>query len=521
MQAFVLKRVVRKFSIALWFSCILLSAILWFVLTQSRGGHGWALIDAGFQTQHRLQSAALPLRLAGTLNTAHILDLPWGPFLLWTIATGALTSLAPAWALGTVSGLRRATLLFFAASIVGACASAIVEQLYQMTVDDRTLGDLALNGLPWTQRLQVLAVRSGVGAVWGATTAIFVVLMTRRLGDAKARVFAIHRVGGLVSVLITPLLIAVLAPFVGYLAGPRGIVAGVPELRRAISLAPSQDSLLGETVLAYSHDVAIPVARIPAAVMAPDGQSAIIRTIDHTLVQVDLATGRSIRQLAGALAPLERHSIVWSTDGRYLALRSNGAELPIPNTHYTRHQSRVRLYALPDLTLAGEFSNSEGACFDVYSRELMLFSNDSKSLWLVCGQYNAPKPDDLMAIRLDVPVMRVRDVRRYGAGAESGGIGGLERIGNSVWAWQFGSGGKPFRISDLTHEREIVTVPMPKELIGQLTAQTGNSHVDEKTIWLNFCGTPPGASDQHQHCIVDLPHAELRHADRCTDRQRR
>jgi hypothetical protein len=341
MQAFVLKRVVRKFSVALWFSCILLSAILWFVLTQSRGGHGWALIDAGFQTQHRLQSAALPLRLAGTLNTAHILDLPWGPFLLWTIATGALTSLAPAWALGTVSGLRRATLLFFAASIVGACASAIVEQLYQMTVDDRTLGDLALNGLPWTQRLQVLAVRSGVGAVWGATTAIFVVLMTRRLGDAKARVFAIHRVGGLVSVLITPLLIAVLAPFVGYLAGPRGIVAGVPELRRAISLAPSQDSLLGETVLAYSHDVAIPVARIPAAVMAPDGQSAIIRTIDHTLVQVDLATGRSIRQLAGALAPLERHSIVWSTDGRYLALRSNGAELPIPNTHYTRHQSRV------------------------------------------------------------------------------------------------------------------------------------------------------------------------------------
>jgi hypothetical protein len=494
MQAFVLKRVVRKFSIALWFSCILLSAILWFVLTQSRGGHGWALIDAGFQTQHRLQSAALPLRLAGTLNTAHILDLPWGPFLLWTIATGALTSLAPAWALGTVSGLRRATLLFFAASIVGACASAIVERLYQMTVDDRTLGDLALNGLPWTQRLQVLAVRSGVGAVWGATTAIFVVLMTRRLGDAKARVFAIHRVGGLVSVLIAPLLIAVLAPFVGYLAGPRGIVAGVPELRRAISLAPSQDSLLGETVLAYSHDVAIPVARIPAAVMAPDGQSAIIRTIDHTLVQVDLATGRSIRQLAGALAPLERHSIVWSTDGRYLALRSNGAELPIPNTHYTRHQSRVRLYALPDLTLAGEFSNSEGACFsDSNGREPMLFSNDGKSLWVVCGQYyTIPQPYDLMAIRLDVPTMQARDIRRYGEGTESGQPEALERIGDSVWAWQ-SSAGKPFRISDLTHEREIVTVPTPTKLIGQMTEQTGLTKVDEKTIRRVFCGAPPGA----------------------------
>jgi hypothetical protein len=317
--------------------------------------------------------------------------------------------------------------------------------------------------------------------------------MTRRLGDAKAWIFSTHRAGGLILVLIAPLLIAVLAPFVGYLAGPRGIVAGVPELRRAISLAPSQDSSQGESVLAYSRDIAIPIARMPAAVIAPDGQSAIVRTIDHTLVQVDLATGRSVRQLAGALAPLERHSIVWSPDGRYLALRSNGAELPIPNTHYTRHQSRVRLYALPDLTLAGEFSNSEGACFDVFAREPMLFSHDSRSLWLVCGQYTAPKPDDVMAIRLDVPAMRVRDVRRYGGGAESGGIGGLERIGDSVWAWQSGSGGTPFRIGDLTHEREIVTVPRPMELVGELTEQTGNSHVDEKAIRLNFCGVPPGA----------------------------
>jgi hypothetical protein len=210
-------------------------------------------------------------------------------------------------------------------------------------------------------------------------------------------------------------------------------------------------------------------------------------------MQVDLATGQALRQLAGPLAQLERHAIVWSPDGRYLALRSNGAEVPIPNTHYTRHQSRVRLYALPDLMLAGEFSNSEGGCFDVSAREPMLFSNDSKSLWLVCGQHFVPKPDDLMAIGLDVPAMRVRDTSRHGEGAASGQIGGLERIGDSVWAWQFPYGGKPFRIRDLTHERDIVTVPMPMDLIGELTAQTGQSQVDEKTIRLNFCGVPPGA----------------------------
>jgi hypothetical protein len=494
LQGIVLKRVLPRLSVALWFFCIVVSALLWFALMQNRYGHGPALIEAGFRTESQLYLAALTQRLAGTLTAAHILDLPWGPFLLWTIATTALTSFLPAWALGTASGLRRATLLFLAASIVGAFVSGIVDQIYQMTFDDRPPNQWALNGLSWTERFHVLAARSGVGAVWGATTAIFVVLMIRRFGNARAPeapLFAIPRPGGLALVLLAALLIAVMVPFVDYLAGPRGLLAGVPKLVRAMSPAPSQDNSQGETVLTYSHDIANAVATMPVVAMAPDGQSAIVRTVDHNLMQIDLATGHAVRQLAGTLAPLERQTIVWSPDGRYLALRSDGAEVPIPNSHYTRHQSRVRLYTMSDLTLAGEFSNSEGECFDGYAREHMLFSRDGKSLWLVCRQFYSPNPDDPMAVRLDVPTMRLLDVRRYGDGAQSGGIEGLEQIGDSVWSSQFPHSGKPFRVYDLTHERDIVTVPMPVELIRNLTAQTGSSQVDEKSIRLNFCGVPP------------------------------
>jgi hypothetical protein len=387
-------------------------------------------------------------------------------------------------------------LLFFAAAIVGTLGSTIVEQLYNMTVDARPLHDWALNGLSWAERSQVLAFRAGVGAAWGAITAIFVVLTTRRSEAERvssAGAFAVDRAGGLVLALIAPLLIAVLAPFAGYLAGPRGLVAGAPELRRAISLAPSHDSSQGEMVLAYSHDVALLVAPMSLAVMAPDGQTAIVRTVDHSLMQVELSTGHAVRQLAGALAPLERYAVVWSPDGHYLALRREGDEVPIPNTHYTGHQSRVRLYALPDLRLVGEFSNSEGTCFDSFAREPMLFASDGKSLWLVCGPSTAPKADDPMAIHLDVPATQVHDIQRYGEGAEGGQIGGLERIGDRVWAWQFPYGGKPFRIRDLTEQRDIATVPMPMGLVGELTAQTGRSQVDEKTVRLSFCGTPPGA----------------------------
>ncbi|MDO8401390.1 MAG: hypothetical protein Q7T45_26640 [Bradyrhizobium sp.] len=486
MQGLVLRRIMPKLNVAFWFLGILLSGIVWLVLTQKLP------IEGGFGTQLRLQNAARFERLAGTLNAAAILRLPWGPFLLSTFATSTLISIVPAWMLGAASGMRRATLLFLVAAIAGACVSGIVEQIYLMTVDNRPIRDWALNGMSWTQRFQILTVRGGVGAVWGATTAIVVVLMIRPLENTSATAnFVLHDATDLKLMLIAPLLIAVLAPFAGYLAGPNGVVGSAPELRKALSLP--QDRSQGEVVLAYSHNIAISVGHAPTAVIAPDGQTAIVRAVDHTLMQVELATGRDLQQLASALGPTERYSIAWSPNGRYLALRSNGADVAVPGTPYRRNQNRVRLYLLPDLKLAGEFSGRETACLDTYAREPMLFSRDSNSLWMACGQSGAPKPDDVMAVRLDVLTIKPFDIRSYGAVAANGQTGGLDRIGDSVWAWQFGPRGEAFRIHDLTNDRDIVMVAMPKPLIGSLTAQTGQVQIDDRTIRLNFCGVPPGA----------------------------
>ncbi|MBR0754713.1 hypothetical protein JQ604_21205 [Bradyrhizobium jicamae] len=498
LQGLVLKRILPRLSLLFWFCCVALSAIAWFAMMVVSQGHG-GLIAAGFRTQTELQNLARAQHLAGTLNATHIVDLPWLPFLLWTIATNVLMSLLPAWALGMASGVRRATLLFLVASIVAAVVSGIVEQIYQIGFDDRPPHWWALNGLSWPERFHVLAARAGVGAVWGATAAIFVILMICRINDTGAkqtRAFVTHRARGLAVVFAAPLLIALLAPFAGYLAGPDGVVNGAPKLRRVLSTAPSRDRSQGETVLAYSHDIAIPVAPTSAIEIVPDGRSAIVRGADHAVVQVDIANGQVIRRLADPLAPLESYAIAWSPDGRYLALRSNGKKVSIPNTYYSRHQIRIRIYALPEMTLAGEFANSEGSCFDVYARNSLIFSNDDNSLWLVCGQFYAPKPDDLMAIRLELPTMRVHDIRRYGPTAESGPIQGLERIGESIWAWQFPAGDKPFRVHELIRDRDVVTVALPTALVGGMTSQSGISQIDERAIQLNFHGTPPGISGE-------------------------
>ncbi len=179
MQGLVLKRVLPKLSVWLWFFGVTLSGIVWLALAASR--HAYWLIDAGFRTQSALQGDGFALRQSDALNTMMMFVLSWGLFLLWTIAIGTLTSLVPALMLGVASGRRRATLLFLASAIAGACVSGIVEQIHHLSGNGLPTLRWALNGMSWTQRFQILTDRGGIGAVWGATTAFVVALMTHRL----------------------------------------------------------------------------------------------------------------------------------------------------------------------------------------------------------------------------------------------------------------------------------------------------------------------------------------------------
>ncbi len=182
MQGLVLRRVLPKLSVWVWFFCILLSDILWPALPLALLKAGWgSLTPSRFYIAALLQISVFDPDMVRWANAMRM-RMPWGPVLLLTVAISTLMSLVPAWVLGIASGRRRATLLFLVASIVGAFASTIVELLPNMIVDDRVLRDWAwaLDDLSWTERFRIVATRAGVGAVWGATTATFVVLMIRR-----------------------------------------------------------------------------------------------------------------------------------------------------------------------------------------------------------------------------------------------------------------------------------------------------------------------------------------------------
>jgi hypothetical protein len=213
MQGIVLKRILPRLSITVWFLGTLLSSALWLAAALHVYGRGPLAID--FEAEFRLQRAALIERANSTLTALNILDLPWGSFLVSTIAISVLTALIPACVLGVASGRRRTTLTFLSASIVGTIVSTIVAQLYHMTIDPPRLEHWALNGQSWSDRLQLLAGHFSAGAIWGATTATFVVLMTRGLADTASprdHFFALHRAGGIAVALTAPLPLALLAP---------------------------------------------------------------------------------------------------------------------------------------------------------------------------------------------------------------------------------------------------------------------------------------------------------------------
>lgn len=496
LQWIALRRIAPRLSLAFWFVGFLAAWFTWAVLALLPYGRTSAA-ESLFDQARRFSIALIGSQ--EPMTARQLLALPWGPLLLAALASGVAACAAPAWILARALGGRWYQILV--AALAGACAAAVVDQLYTIYGPYRPFEPIVaypLNGLSWVDRVSDLSLRAGAGAVWGAASALVFAVFSRRSRAPIApaeRPWPSFRPIGLAGLTIGLVLVAILPPVASYLLGPQGIGAGAPALRKALTFAPWHDRSEGEAVLTYTHDAAVSVSRFPSVVFAPDGKSFLTLTKDRTFVRIDAETGQSLGPaFGGKLGPYEHHAELWGPDGRFILLRSDGPEVKVSQNN-ARHQTRVRVFALPDQRLVGEFVNRDGECFDSYAHNPMLFEPDSNDIWLACEQYYSPKANDVMAIKLAVPSQAVREVRRFGDSAQSGTIVGLERVGGSVWAWQFGNDGG-FRLRDLTRDQELLVLTnlTAPNLAGKLTAQPWTT-VDEKHVSLSFCGDRSAVSD--------------------------
>lgn len=414
------------------------------------------LSDAG--RQFAITALLINTSSAYPATLSDLLGLPWGRTLISTVAVAAATMLVPTWIFARVAGMRWYVVLI--AVIAGACTATTVDQIYNLYgfhIDTLGMGS-ALNGLSWARRMGELCLRAATGAVWGASSGLVIAQLIRK-GDSELRRshFAIHGAGGLAVMLASILTIAAAAPVCAIGLDPYKARAGLAELRKAFSFPPSSDISEGEEVLRFSHLARVDPTQYSMAHFAPDGKSFITVTAGRRLLRIDVENGKSLGTVGDQFGRHERHGLAWSHDGSFLALRTDGEEVAIPNTPYTRHRARFRIYALPEHKVAGEYSHREDECFDSFADPSMMFELDGKSLWVLCGQYAYPGPDSLLAIKLEVPSMRVLQLRRYGESAASQQVRGLARIGPSIWYWQHRTGkAEQLRVRDLSRDQDVV-----------------------------------------------------------------
>lgn len=164
------------------------------------------------------------------MPVAHLLKLPWDTLLPWAAATCGLTSLIPIWILSRRSDRSWHSLLI--AAMAGACAAAIVEQLYNIYGPHRIFGSYEpLNGASWLERICELISRAGAGASWGAASALVLVLLSRSVKietGMTPRPLATDRPAGLMAMALALAVIATSPPFVVYLVRSLGILRLTP-----------------------------------------------------------------------------------------------------------------------------------------------------------------------------------------------------------------------------------------------------------------------------------------------------
>jgi len=487
----VLRRMARL-RLWVWLASVLIACGVWLLLELKFGGLSGAQREFFVATQ----------KLRYDLSLLGILGLTWGWLLLSTAAFTAAIALAPAWAFARAAGLRWYVPLL--AAIVGACTVAAVDQVYHLYgfhVRAYQIQQMqgAMNGWSWMERAQELWLRAGTGALGGAVGGLaFAMLIARGAspGPTGSRRF-IRGPRGVAATLASALVIAIAAPAGRLALDPAMRTAGSNWLSKAFSRTPSRDIAEGEEILRYSHTASVAPPTPPAyptVSFAPGGGSFLTLAADRRLRRIDTATGREAGALGERLGPDEGFAVAWSPDGRFLALRTDGEAVSIPNTPYTRHRARFRVYALPDYDIVGEYSHQnivgshqKGECFDSYANPSMMFEADGGSLWVVCTQFDGPTPNSLMAIQLEVPSMKVLGLRYYGTSAAGEAVRGLTRAGGSIWYWQWSSAySHQFWVGDLGNGREVAHLRDLKQshLAGDLVST--DAQVTEGRITLRY-----------------------------------
>jgi len=391
--------------------------------------------------------------------------------------------------------------LFLCAALIGFSLSCFIEYIYAVLDYQHLFRRTALNGLTWLERFEKLSYLGSIGAVWGASSGIFLALLFKKFGS-KLTVSDCKK-GQVISwrpALTLTFIIIIVPPTVTFISNT-DIHSVIQTVKKELSSVPSVDSSTGKQVLDYAHNVDIKPPAYPVISFAPDSKSFVMIDSNRQISLVDVATGK-VKPIAEPIGKLEHHERVWSPDGQFFILRSSGQKVSIPNSHYSASTSRFRVYGLPDYTLLAEYKTRRDGCLKHqrnYNQVSMAFANN-KEVWVLCGQTTSrPKSGNLMALKLEIPSMKVLEQRVYGDNEIYSNVRGVHVLNDEVYVTQEGrtraSKTDSIVFTKLVHNQSslILSGFTKPTMGGQLTFQY--EQVKNGKISLFFCGDSSGVSD--------------------------
>ncbi len=480
----VLKQIAPGLRLPTWFGAMALAGIVWALIV-------FAALKFGVSSKSWFQPSQFD-RLAKIDLHSYRLDTSFGGFfqIRWSslvasiVITIALVSFVPALVLAWRS--KQKIVLFIAAAIVGALSAELGNLYFDFSGYRPTTN--SLRALLDKHFIEV--VRHGArGALWGGASGFVYVawMYLRPLGhEAVGLKSQMGRAGALLLFLAG---LVLMAPTIAYVLGPHGIRAGFPGLRKLFTAAPKTDHSTGKKILSFSHRSEVPVYKFTWAKLSPDGRSLLANLPDRTPVLLDLATGKQTGTFAKREFRNERQDTIWSPDSRYIVVRSWGAEVAIPKTIYSRHESRIRVFRRDGLKQVSDWQSTGKSCFDSQKSPAVMFAPDSASIWILCGE-NDQRGSDLVAVRLSFPRLELIGERNNGNSAQFFWLQGLVELDGRIASWHHTK--EKLIVRDLLsgtvrYQLDGLTSP---ELGSNLTFQPGWTTIGSGVAILRYCGFP-------------------------------
>ncbi|MEP3895233.1 MAG: hypothetical protein ABJN52_14710 [Litorimonas sp.] len=454
-----------------------------------------------FRFEREFSLAVLRAKRDAPVLFGDIVSLPWGKLMVQKMVTASVVFAGPVLVICFVA--RRVNSFPRAMLFVGLTAAAIaISDAFFDISRSRVTGLNVLNGRAWSERLAIIASWSVSSVIGASISAIGIGALLerhdtdrRRKQSSEWQIFATGvRLAGITATVLWSVFFSV-----QYVVRPNGLASDFAEFRKSLTSPPETDVSVGDSILTFSHILGANTYRYPNSnyvnfELSPDGRSAVVLEAygknGSQLAAFGIESSDRLVTLSGPLLQHERVSFIWTKDQQHLLVRSRGE--PIEVGRYTRYQTKLTLFSLPEYEQVAQWQPTDISCQNPETPRISLAEDDSGNLVVLCLAPSAEDDSHPLAVQLSLPSLDEIGSQILESHMADSRADRLIEVGGAVYAPMIQWRGEPRVVLENVIRSELSVVlddPYAADRGGELTFQGFViDGVPDGMIGMRFCG---------------------------------